>query len=63
MNSAMSLVLLHGITNVGPWRDILSRFAEFAVVHVFPLVWLLLWRLTQLKVGSKWMSQLPNELL
>ncbi|XP_033163937.1 GPI ethanolamine phosphate transferase 1 [Drosophila mauritiana] len=63
MNSAMSLVLLHGITNVGPWREILSRFAEFAVVQVFPLVWLLLWRFTQLKVGSKWMSQLPNELL
>ncbi|KAH8346467.1 hypothetical protein KR084_001191 [Drosophila pseudotakahashii] len=60
MSSAMSLVLLHRLTSVGPWREILSRFAEFAVVHVFPLVWLLLWRLAQHKVGSKWMSQLPE---
>ncbi|XP_039494705.1 GPI ethanolamine phosphate transferase 1 [Drosophila santomea] len=60
MSSAMSLALLHGITDVGPWREILSRFAEFAVVQAFPVVWLLLWRLAQLKVGSKWMSQLPK---
>ncbi|XP_017008532.2 GPI ethanolamine phosphate transferase 1 isoform X2 [Drosophila takahashii] len=60
MSSSMSLVLLHRVTSVGPWREILSRFAEFAVVHIFPLVWLLLWRLAQHKVGSKWMSQLPE---
>jgi len=60
MSSAMSLVLLHRVISVGPWREILSRFAEFAVVQVFPLLWLLLWRLAQFKVGSKWMSQLPG---
>uniref|UniRef100_B3P4J0 GPI ethanolamine phosphate transferase 1 n=1 Tax=Drosophila erecta TaxID=7220 RepID=B3P4J0_DROER len=60
MNSAMSLVLLHGVTDVGPWMEILSRLAEFAVVQAFPVLWLLLWRLTQLKVGSKWMLQLPK---
>jgi len=60
MSSAMSLVLLHRVISVGPWREILARFAEFAVVQVFPLLWLLLWRLAQFKVGSKWMSQLPE---
>uniref|UniRef100_A0A6P4F4L9 GPI ethanolamine phosphate transferase 1 n=1 Tax=Drosophila rhopaloa TaxID=1041015 RepID=A0A6P4F4L9_DRORH len=60
VSSAMSLVLLQRLTGVGPWREILSRFAEFAVVMVFPLVWLLMWRLAQLKVGSKWMSLLPG---
>ncbi|XP_016949815.1 GPI ethanolamine phosphate transferase 1 isoform X2 [Drosophila biarmipes] len=60
MSSSMSLVLLYRVTSVGPWREILCRFAEFTVVHVFPLLWLLLWRLAQHKVGSKWMSQLPG---
>ncbi|XP_017062095.1 GPI ethanolamine phosphate transferase 1 [Drosophila ficusphila] len=60
ISSGMSLVLLHRITRVGPWREILSRFAEFSVVLVFPLVWLLLWRLAQLKLGSKWIFQLPG---
>ncbi|XP_017118544.1 GPI ethanolamine phosphate transferase 1 [Drosophila elegans] len=60
MSSAMSLVLLHRLTAVGPWREIFSRFAGFAVVQVFPLIWLLMWRLAQLKVGCKWMSQIPE---
>ncbi|XP_017018746.1 GPI ethanolamine phosphate transferase 1 [Drosophila kikkawai] len=60
LNSAMSLVLLHQVRNDGPWRNILSRFAKFAMVQVFPVVWLLLWRLANHKLGSKWISQLPE---
>ncbi|KAH8283753.1 hypothetical protein KR054_000469 [Drosophila jambulina] len=60
MSSAMSLVLLHQVRNDGKWSNILTRFAKFAVVQLFPLVWLLLWRLTHLKLGSKWITQLPE---
>lgn len=60
LSNAMSLVLLHRVRSNGPWREILSRFAEFGIVQVFPLVWLLLWRLAHHKVGSKWISQLPD---
>ncbi|KAH8346270.1 hypothetical protein KR067_007690 [Drosophila pandora] len=60
MSNIMSLVLLWRVQDYGPWREILSRFAEFAVVQVFPIIWLGLWKLAQLKVGPKWISQLPE---
>ncbi|KAH8382135.1 hypothetical protein KR009_002055 [Drosophila setifemur] len=59
MSNLTSLVLLPRVRGYGPWREILSRFAEFAVVQVFPFIWLGLRRLAHLKLGSKWMSQLP----
>ncbi|KAH8258343.1 hypothetical protein KR038_009906 [Drosophila bunnanda] len=61
VSSAMSLVLLHQVSSDGPWRNIFSRFASFAMVQVFPLLWLLLWRLAHHKLGSKWISQLPDK--
>ncbi|XP_017083577.2 GPI ethanolamine phosphate transferase 1 [Drosophila eugracilis] len=60
ISSAMSMVLLYKVTSVGPWREILSRFSEFSIVQVFPLIWLPMWRVVHLKVGSKWISELPG---
>ncbi|XP_017100716.2 GPI ethanolamine phosphate transferase 1 [Drosophila bipectinata] len=60
MSNITSMVLLWRMRDYGPWREILSRFAEFAVVQVFPIIWLGLWKLAQLNVGSKWISQLPE---
>ncbi|KAH8232295.1 hypothetical protein KR032_003851 [Drosophila birchii] len=60
LSSAMSLVLLHQICSDGPWTDILTSFTNFAMVQVFPLIWLLLWRLAHHKMGSKWANELPD---
>ncbi|KAH8375819.1 hypothetical protein KR200_000512 [Drosophila serrata] len=60
LNSAMSMVLLHQVRSDGPWRNILNSFTKFGMVQVFPLLWLLLWRLAHHKLGSKWITQLPD---